>query len=182
MIAGWYDGNGRPTLKAMVIIEPIGVECVVDFLVDTGADLTCLHYPDVAVAGVDHGLLEEVSRPASMRGVGGSAEYRVVTSDVILDDFGYRPGLLPHAAADSGGGAVWKTGTSIASRQRSVGPAHDALRSPAGSPRAEGIAADQCGARPRRGQARASFVERYLAGNTAKTRSYTEHVGRGSPA
>ena len=107
MIAGWYDGNGRPTLKAMVIIEPIGVECVVDFLVDTGADLTCLHYPDVAVAGVDHGLLEEVSRPASMRGVGGSAEYRVVTSDVILDDLDtgpvfYRMPLLIAAEAQSG--------------------------------------------------------------------------------
>ena len=73
------------------------------------ADLTCLHHPDVSVAGVDHGLLEEVSGPVAVRGAGGSAEYRVVTSDVVLDDscvgalFHHMPRLI---AAESQAGRL----------------------------------------------------------------------------
>ena len=86
MIVGFYDHDGRPTVKGLVAIEEISIECVVDFLVDTGADVTCLHYPDTAVAGVSHRLLEEIGDPVEVGGIGGSAEYFVADAIVYFAD------------------------------------------------------------------------------------------------
>ena len=60
MIVGGYDRNGRPTVRGLVTIHGLGVQYAASFLVDTGADRTCLHYPDVPLARAGSRLLEEV--------------------------------------------------------------------------------------------------------------------------
>ena len=87
MIAGFYDPYGRPAVKGLVTIDLMSVRHIVNFLVDTGADVTCLHYPDVAVANVNPQLLEEVSQTARFGGVGGAADYFVTPARVdFLDE------------------------------------------------------------------------------------------------
>ena len=88
MIRGEFDphNRNRPTVTGVVRIDEMGIECVVDFLLDTGADATCLHYPDVAVAGIDQDRLKEVGALREFGGVGGDAEYRQVSADVTFED------------------------------------------------------------------------------------------------
>ena len=87
MIVGFYDLYGRPAVKGLVTINLVGVQCAVNFLVDTGADVTCLHYPDVAVADMNSQILEEVSQAARFGGVGGAADYFVTPARVdFLDE------------------------------------------------------------------------------------------------
>ena len=83
MITGWYDPrNGRPFVRGLVTVHQLGIQYTVNFLVDTGADLTCLHYPDVAIARVNHQLLSRSSEMIGMEGVGGSAEYFITPARV----------------------------------------------------------------------------------------------------
>ena len=48
--------------------------------------MTCLHYPDVAVAGVDSQFLQELGRPAESRGIGGTADYLVTRAQILFLD------------------------------------------------------------------------------------------------
>lgn len=82
MIAGFFDPYGRPAVRGLVTISLMGIQHTVNFLVDTGADVTCLHHPDVSVAGVNPQLLEEVSQAARFGGVGGAADYFVTPARV----------------------------------------------------------------------------------------------------
>ena len=88
MIRGEFDPHNynRPTVTGVVRIDGLGTECVVDFLLDTGADATCLHYPDVAVAGIDQDRLAELGILREFGGVGGDAEYRQVSADITFED------------------------------------------------------------------------------------------------
>ena len=88
MIKGEFDpyNHNRPTVKGVVQIYELGIECVVDFLLDTGADVTCMHYPDVIVAGVDQSHLREVGVLREFGGVGGDANYRQVSADITFED------------------------------------------------------------------------------------------------
>ena len=88
MIRGEFDphNHNRPTVTGVVRIDAIGIEGVVDFLLDTGADSTCLHYPDVAVAGIDQDRLKEVGELREFGGVGGDATYRQVLADITFED------------------------------------------------------------------------------------------------
>ncbi len=88
MIRGEFDPHNynRPTVTGLVRIDEMGIECVVDFLLDTGADATCLHYPDVAVAGIDQDRLDEVGVLREFGGVGGDASYRQVLTDITFED------------------------------------------------------------------------------------------------
>ena len=72
MIKGEFDpyNHNRPTVTGVVQINELGIECVVDFLLDTGADATCMHYPDVAVAEVDQDRLKEIGALREFGGVG----------------------------------------------------------------------------------------------------------------
>ena len=70
MIIGWFSFAGKPFVKARVIIPRLGVQREVEFLVDTGADRTCLNYRDAA----NMGLFPEILRGSEMthaEGVGG---------------------------------------------------------------------------------------------------------------
>ena len=60
MISGYFDSNGRPTIHGMVVIPELDIWDGVDFLVDTGADMTCLHSADIEQLGIDLGLLRDV--------------------------------------------------------------------------------------------------------------------------
>ena len=88
MIKGEFDpyNHNRPTVTGVVQINEMGIECVVDFLVDTGADATCMHYPDVAVAGIDQDRLKEVGVLREFGGIGGDAKYRQVSADITFED------------------------------------------------------------------------------------------------
>ncbi len=87
MISGFFDESGRPRLYGLVRIPRMGVVYAVDFLVDTGADITVLHYPDVSFAGVDFDFLARESERDTCEGVGGSAEYFVEKAIIdLLDD------------------------------------------------------------------------------------------------
>ena len=77
-LVGFYrleeDAPPAPYLKAWVILPDLGVEGEVDFLIDTGADVTCLHPKDIRDMGIDYRLLT----PGSLnypRGIGGAAGY-----------------------------------------------------------------------------------------------------------
>ncbi len=72
-------------MNAMVAIAELGVEHPVQFLLDTGADRTCLHYPDVLMAGINPFRLRGFPKK-SMNGIGGSADYFVVPADIKLFD------------------------------------------------------------------------------------------------
>ncbi|MXY22475.1 MAG: hypothetical protein F4Y49_14215 [Dehalococcoidia bacterium] len=45
-----------------------------------------MHYPDVAVAGIDQDRLDEVGVLREFGGVGGDASYRQVLTDITFED------------------------------------------------------------------------------------------------
>ena len=86
MIMGSFSPEGWPLIRGVVAIGLLQVQHRITFLVDTGADRTHLHYPDVEDAGVDPRALEEVGVPDTAIGVGGSATYIVTPARVYLTD------------------------------------------------------------------------------------------------
>ena len=88
MIRGQFDpfNYNRPTVTGVVRIDELDAEFAVDFILDTGADATCLHYPDVAVAGIDQDRLEEAGTLKKFGGVGGDANYYLVSADITFED------------------------------------------------------------------------------------------------
>ncbi len=74
MIIGWFSFAEKPFVKVRVTIPRLGVQSEVDFLVDTGADRTCVNHRDAAYMG----LFPEILRGSEMtrgEGVGGGARY-----------------------------------------------------------------------------------------------------------
>ena len=72
MIHGYFDEYGRPYVEGRLIIERLGIDGQVQFLVDTGADSTALHPWDGQELGCRYDLLVS---PRSMGGVGGRQDY-----------------------------------------------------------------------------------------------------------
>ena len=72
MIIGEFDDWGRPYVEGLVIIPRLNVREVVTFLLDTGADGTCLHPRDARRARMPFNQLE--NRTTS-KGIGGSSSY-----------------------------------------------------------------------------------------------------------
>ena len=77
MIRGEFDPRNynRPTVTGVVRVDQLGVERVVDFLLDTGADATCLHYPDVAVADYSNGTRASAVPCATASSAAGSLRH-----------------------------------------------------------------------------------------------------------
>ena len=74
MVVGWFSFRGRPFVRVLITIPRLGVRRAVDFLVDTGADNTCLNHRDAAYLR----LFPEVLRESEMTratGIGGSSRY-----------------------------------------------------------------------------------------------------------
>ena len=74
MVNGWFSFTGHPFVRVRVIIPRLGIRRTVDFLVDTGADHTCVNHRDA----VNMDLFPEVFRENEMThatGIGGSSRY-----------------------------------------------------------------------------------------------------------
>ena len=74
MIVGEFDGLGRPLVEGRLIAPRLGIDEGVLFLLDTGADVTCLHPSDAKNVGLPFGQLRN---RVSYRGVGGTSPYFV---------------------------------------------------------------------------------------------------------
>ncbi|MYC31993.1 MAG: hypothetical protein F4X64_02315 [Chloroflexi bacterium] len=72
MIVGEFDPSGRPTVEGHLTLPRFGIFRTINFLVDTGADSTCIHPRDGAPARIPFDLLGG-SVPSS--GVGGTVTY-----------------------------------------------------------------------------------------------------------
>ena len=74
MIIGKFDERARPYIRGRLIIARFNVELRIDFLMDTGAERTCIHPRDTNRARIPIG---ELGGAVGSRGVGGlSAYYR----------------------------------------------------------------------------------------------------------
>ena len=69
-----YPAPPAPYVRAVIQLEGFNRPGSVDFLVDTGADSTCLHPRDARALGLDPGILD-FRRGKSYRGIGGSLDY-----------------------------------------------------------------------------------------------------------
>ena len=74
MIIGRFALTGHPFVKARVTIPRLGVQGEVDFLVDTGADRTCVNHRDVAHMRLFPEILRG-NEATYAEGVGGWARY-----------------------------------------------------------------------------------------------------------
>ena len=78
MIIGEFEGS-RPYVSGYVEIPRLAVRGSVRFLVDTGADVTCIHPKDGASLFIP---FEHLQKPKPVNGIGGSSSlYR---EDVVL--------------------------------------------------------------------------------------------------
>ncbi len=72
MIIGRFDERGRPFVEGRVTIPSIQVDERVLFLLDTGADSTCLHPRDTDSVGIP---FRQLGNAVSSTGVGGRSRY-----------------------------------------------------------------------------------------------------------
>ena len=95
MIIGWFSFTGRPFVRVRVIIPRLGIRRTVEFLVDTGADHTCVNHRDVVNMELFPDVLRESER-TDAAGVGGSSQYfREDARIVFLDTDEERPREYP---------------------------------------------------------------------------------------
>ena len=72
MIIGFFSDIGRPYIDGTVTLPRFGVSVDVSFLLDTGADSSCLHLDDTLNLAVPESSLGNQSY---VEGVGGTAVY-----------------------------------------------------------------------------------------------------------
>ena len=72
MIVGRFDNRGRPYVKGLVNFPRLKVSVETLFLLDTGADSTCLHPLDAEKAHIPFSELRDIQ---TYKGVGGSSPY-----------------------------------------------------------------------------------------------------------
>ena len=70
MIIGYFE-NGRPHVSAHVEIPRLNIRDTIPLLVDTGADITCIHPKDGTQLLIPYQML---NRPTTVRGVAGSSQ------------------------------------------------------------------------------------------------------------
>ena len=88
MITGFFSSRGRPYIHGTVTLPRFGVSVDVPFLLDTGADSSCLHSEDARNLAVPESSLGNES---SVGGVGGIAVYY---SEPAIVTFKYGPGRI----------------------------------------------------------------------------------------
>lgn len=94
MIRGRFDIHGRPLIRGIVFIPRFDIRQPVSFLLDTGADSTCLNSKDANNLHIPRSSLRDATH---VGGIGGGATYyrepaalyfldgaRIVTYDLIL--------------------------------------------------------------------------------------------------
>ena len=72
MIAGSFNPDGQPMVRARLVAPRLGVDDRVNFLVDTGAESTCLHPTDGEHIRFPY---DELVVSLDSEGVGGSYPY-----------------------------------------------------------------------------------------------------------
>lgn len=72
MISSYIDAKSAPYVYGQVVIPRLRITANVDFLLDTGADSTCLHPYDAGEIGVPFDMLRD---EAYSGGVSGRASY-----------------------------------------------------------------------------------------------------------
>ena len=71
MIKGSFD-NGSPFIEGLLVFPGLNVQGPISFLLDTGADETCIMPTDGRRLGIDYGTL--TGRKVNIRGVSGSID------------------------------------------------------------------------------------------------------------
>ena len=95
MIFGWFSFGGYPYVRARVTIPRLGIQSEVEFLVDTGADHTCVNHRDAAYLRLFPDVLLESARTHAT-GIGGSSRYFVEDARLeFLDTDEERPREYP---------------------------------------------------------------------------------------
>ena len=72
MILGEFGVAGRPFVEGYLTLPRFGLTRKITFMVDTGADATCIHPQDSRLAAIP---FEQLERPIASNGVGGAATY-----------------------------------------------------------------------------------------------------------
>ena len=83
MIIGEFDEHGRPYVAGRLIIPRLRVDQRTAFLLDTGADRTCLHPRDTNRAGIP---IEELGSAMQSRGIGGASPFYREPALLSFDD------------------------------------------------------------------------------------------------
>ena len=94
MITGFFSSRGRPYIYGTVTLPRFGVSADVPFLVDTGADSSCLHFSHTSELAVPESSLGNESY---VGGIGGTAAYYRESSTVT---FTYGPGRIYEVSYD----------------------------------------------------------------------------------
>ena len=84
LVGAFDEKTGRPFLKATLYLPRLRLQLDIDFLVDTGADITTLSPNDGHEMGLDYDALTQISVPSI--GVGGISERYVEQAVVMFDD------------------------------------------------------------------------------------------------
>ena len=83
MIRGRFDDRGRPFVRGRLVAPRLEIDESVLFLLDTGADVTCLHPADAKNVGL---AFEHLRNRVSYRGVGGTSPYFVEPAILSFTD------------------------------------------------------------------------------------------------
>ena len=83
MIVGGFDVRGRPYIQGVVAIPRLNISGPVMFLLDTGADSTCLHSKDSINLEIPR---ERLGNLAEVGGIGGGAEYFNEDATIYFSD------------------------------------------------------------------------------------------------
>ena len=86
MIVGEFDELGRPYVESRLIIPRLQVDERILFLLDTGADRTCLHPQDANRVRIP---FRRLGNMMSSRGVGGSSSYFSEPATLSFSDQSY---------------------------------------------------------------------------------------------
>ena len=103
MIVGRFDVRGRPYVAGVVVIPRLNILGVVVFLLDTGADSTCLHTNDALNLQIP---IERLGNLAEVGGIGGGARYFKEQATIYFPDDGRVVGYnisIGIASSDTGG-------------------------------------------------------------------------------
>ena len=92
MITGFFSDIGRPYINGTVTLPRFGVSADVPFLLDTGADSSCLHLDDTLKLAVP---VSSLGNESSVEGVGGVAVYY---SEPAIVTFTYEQALIDEVA------------------------------------------------------------------------------------
>jgi len=94
LITGFFSSRGRPYIYGTVTLPRFGVSVDVPFLLDTGADSSCLHFSHTSELAVPESNLGNESY---VGGIGGTAAYYREPATVT---FTYGPGRIYEVSYD----------------------------------------------------------------------------------